>query len=671
MTDEQLYIDGQLVDINDGTNITLSIASNLFRDIAKMISNKTYTFRLPRTTKNARILQFVDNVSSASTFPYEYHKARYIRSGVELIADGQATILSASATDIEMCVAWGLYPAFSSLVNSDVTLNKLSDPTATITWNYPQSPDKYADIANRDYFYAALDFLYTELPSTWWNNMYDVAPNTTSTPDKSKLDYLPQNTMRPASSILNPSVRVSYILNLIRTLRNVDFHWSGDALATINNLIVPLITRKPSEASYPINFQVYVGHFAHAAESYTLTCQMQIRVSSPYLTPVSGTTTSFVVNTDIRVMFRMACRVLWDFDNLTPNRDGTYTFVGGFFALKIKHEDNTEDVYYNGENYFTRAKTIDASELDTLNDLYEYYYAKGVVELHTGDVITLQFSTDVRSPWGDRPIQGQRPPLFEGEANLDFSLVTDAELVQDGQQYPITDNLPEIKIVDFVRCLAAVTGTFPKQPKQGTTEQVTFVPIDALWNNMPNAKDWSGKLVAQRGENVPKKIEYNLAEWAQNNRYKWKECDDVAEGYGDGNLTIPNETLDVERDVINFPFAATEGNSIASYEAENNVINVRNTEPRLLTLFENENADAAGMFDLAMNDILGTKYAHLAATLRDINIITETFVLSDFELLNFDETIPVYLKQYGAYFAVLEIKSSKAGIAEVQMLKLN
>ena len=188
---------------------------------------------------------------------------------------------------------------------------------------------------------------------------------------------------------------------------------------------------------------------------------------------------------------------------------------------------------------------------------------------------------------------------------------------------------------------------------------------------MPNAKDWSGKLVAQRGENVPKKIEYNLAEWAQNNRYKWKECDDVAEGYGDGNLTIPNETLDVERDVINFPFAATEGNSIASYEAENNVINVRNTEPRLLTLFENENADAAGMFDLTMNDILGTKYAHLAATLRDINIITETFVLSDFELLNFDETIPVYLRQYGAYFAVLEIKSSKAGMAEVQMLKLN
>ena len=90
-----------------------------------------------------------------------------------------------------------------------------------------------------------------------------------------------------------------------------------------------------------------------------------------------------------------------------------------------------------------------------------------------------------------------------------------------------------------------------------------------------------------------------------------------------------------------------------------------------MTLYEDENGKAAGTFDMDMQEIIPVRYGDLAATLQDINIITETFVLSDFELLNFDETIPVYLRQYGAYFAVLEIKSSKAGIAEVQMLKLN
>ena len=90
-----------------------------------------------------------------------------------------------------------------------------------------------------------------------------------------------------------------------------------------------------------------------------------------------------------------------------------------------------------------------------------------------------------------------------------------------------------------------------------------------------------------------------------------------------------------------------------------------------MTLTENDEGKATGVFDLQMNDILAALYGNLANTLQNITIITETFVLSDFELLNFDETIPVYLRQYGAYFAVLEIKSSKAGIAEVQMLKLN
>jgi hypothetical protein len=611
-------------------------------------------------------------VSSASTFPYEYHKARYIRSGVELIADGQATILSASATDIEMCVVWGLMPQLSSLINDGTTLNQLIDNNATLTWHTLTSPETYASIANKDYFFAGMYFYYSTLPSEWWENIYSTAPDTTSEPQPDALDYMPNTQVRKYTNWLNPSVRVSYLLNLINSQCNVDFHWSGNALTRINNLIIPLTTRKPNESSYTTDFSMYYIGNGHSAGAYTNTLSLDITTGSPYINPTSGFgVNSFVVNSDISVMFFMSCLVRWNFNGLSQNNDGSYFFVGGFHQISIKHTDNTTDTYGCGHWRKGRPKGIKGSELKTIfgyKSLEEYEYAKGVVDLKQGDIITIQWSTEVRSPFGSQPlIHGQRPALTYSTATIWFSLITDAKVVTDGQQYPICHNLPDIKIVDFVRCLAAITGTFPMQPKQGTTEQVTFVPIDALWNNMPNAKDWSGKLVAQRNENVPKKLEWNMSEWAQNNWYRWKDDETITEGYGDGCLTIPNETLDMERDVVTFPFAATEGNVIPCYGGDG----TKDIEPRLVTLVEDESGYAAGVFDLQMDIILGSLYSQIAATLQDIHVITETFIISDWELLNFDETIPIYLRQYGAYFAVLEIKSSKAGIAEVQMLKLN
>jgi hypothetical protein len=677
MTDEQLYIDGQLVDINDGTNITLSIASNLFRDIAKMISNKTYTFRLPRTTKNARILQFVDNVSSESTYAYEYHKARYIRGGVELIADGQATILSATATDIEMCVVWGLFPQLSALANGNKTLADLTDDTATITWhdigtNYIAT---YNDALLLDYFYAALNFVYRDTAQEWWHNAYDIAPDTTTHADPSKLDYLPPEGSGNVSDIINPSVKISYLLQLIRQQMHVDFHWSGDALATINNLILPLTTRTPTAVSYPDNWRVhFIQNTPHAAGSYTLQIPANSIVSSPYITPTSGSSMTYVVQQDVSVMFKIAARIDWNFEDIIAQMRAKQnpTFVGGFVAVGVKHDGDDTPTYYRAGHYGQPFdKVISWDEINRFEQMSEFVYANGIVDLKQFDEISFIFSTAVVNAIGV-PMVGFRPKLEYCTCDVSFSVMDGSDVVPDGAEYPIMANVPNIKVVDMVRCLAAVTGTFPKQPQQGNTEQVTFVPINALWDNMSNAKDWSGKLVAQRGENVPKKIDYNLADWAQNNWYKWKDDDDVTEGYGDGNLQIDNETLDNERNVVEFPFAATQGITIPCNEWNNNgAYKVRKCEARIMTLTADDEGRATGVFDLQMNNILAARYGNLANTLQNITIITETFVLSDFELLNFDETIPVYLRQYGAYFAVLEIKSSKAGIAEVQMLKLN
>ena len=49
-----------------------------------------------------------------------------------------------------------------------------------------------------------------------------------------------------------------------------------------------------------------------------------------------------------------------------------------------------------------------------------------------------------------------------------------------GGYFPIIYNLPKIKVVDFVKFLAAVTGTFPLQMSENKV--VNFVPLSTIGN---------------------------------------------------------------------------------------------------------------------------------------------------------------------------------------------
>ena len=89
MADIRLYIDGELAVVGKGTDITLNIKSNLFRDITKMMSNTTGTIKLPKTVKNQRIFQHVDMVQGDG-FATELHNVQLYRNGLQLIANGQA-----------------------------------------------------------------------------------------------------------------------------------------------------------------------------------------------------------------------------------------------------------------------------------------------------------------------------------------------------------------------------------------------------------------------------------------------------------------------------------------------------------------------------------------------------------------------------------------------------
>ena len=51
MIRDELYINGDKVDVGD-TDISLNYKSNLLTDISKIVSNNSYTIKLPKTAKN-------------------------------------------------------------------------------------------------------------------------------------------------------------------------------------------------------------------------------------------------------------------------------------------------------------------------------------------------------------------------------------------------------------------------------------------------------------------------------------------------------------------------------------------------------------------------------------------------------------------------------------------
>ncbi|MEG1334703.1 MAG: hypothetical protein RSD11_13715, partial [Bacteroides sp.] len=118
MRDDMLFIDGELVDMDDNTKVTLNYKSNIFSDLSKIVSNNSYTIKLPGTVHNQRIFGHADLPASGSTYPRVFHKARYFRNGVEILSDALAVLISSGET-FDVALTWGNAAVFEPLVKSE------------------------------------------------------------------------------------------------------------------------------------------------------------------------------------------------------------------------------------------------------------------------------------------------------------------------------------------------------------------------------------------------------------------------------------------------------------------------------------------------------------------------------------------------------------------------
>lgn len=491
---------------------------------------------------------------------------------------------------------------------------------------------------------------------------------------------------------IQPVVTVQYIIDLITAQTGVAFGWSNRAKETIKGLAVPLITRKADAQTVVGSLE---GTFFQTESLGILDFQLTSLSEVFDGLEIGHRYSQLNVKIACTMIFDVQMNWSWDASNARPNgyvgssyegsteHNGVYNYKPCYVEIKVvsKHTSDQEESEYT--KTYIAGKEIDEDNASSIRYITDYdsdkvngrfihlAVGRGEIELKEGDIVTFEFKN-----YGKGVLRGLRG--YNGHISASIS---QSDEVPYGGNFPIGKNLPDIKVTDFLKCICILTSTFPSQRFIGET--LTFADIVNLWEDKTQAVDWTKKLIPSEASNHPRQTDFSVEDYCQHNIYKWKEDDTVYQQH-DADMTIANKTLEYTQDVCTLPFAATDGNRIPIYEYESKQFTFGSTtittqvatkykacKDRIVNLTKNDAGYAELAFNIDLQSIFDSKLEKLRKTVANPHQITERFNLSDLEILNFDETKPVYLAQYGAYFAVLEVKTTSSGYSEVTMIELN
>ena len=171
---EELYINGEAVDLKPDAATTLNYKSNLLGDISKITSSNSQTIQCPKTTRNRKIFDNPGAPAYVSDKRYNRYSARLVRNGIEVVRVGYAVLLSSSET-YEIALYWGVMANFQTWVDKAAKLNELTG-TEALTWNANTTATTLSQMKSTGYGFAKYDCgvsnasLANFHPSatTWW-----------------------------------------------------------------------------------------------------------------------------------------------------------------------------------------------------------------------------------------------------------------------------------------------------------------------------------------------------------------------------------------------------------------------------------------------------------------------------------------------------------------------
>lgn len=600
----ELIIEGQHVDLAPDTDITLEYVSNILSDPGKISLSHSYTVKLPKTARNARILDDPGRPGYDSSLARRFLTAQYFRNGIDLIGQAQAYLVSISADSYEVVLVWSRVPGLKEW--NDAKL-KLPDLTGLPTLQWKGAA--YATAGTTD------GCFFARYVSGAWNNAPNIAPH-------------PSVTLYELTTRIFKNAGVPYEIGDRLT----------DTLQSHALLVAP--SHKPS-----LTMELDAGAQASSLKWIT--------------TSGSGSYWWF-----------QGWQTGWDAPG-DGSLETTRTIQRGpseelRFYLNLKIAGATPDLYFSlehgGDSYIlSPSRTTDGGYLmDTVVDLNSDLRMDEESDYFSIKIMGLSdngtYSFSAYDPL--RPM---------------FALIRPHETIQAEHQnlFPISDNLPNIGQMDFIK---AVLGLFGALMWTANGTLVLERYDDIL--HKEQAVDWTHKVDMREGI---QDFQYLLSDFAQKNLIKY-EPDVTLPVSPDITLEMEDPTADESKELLKLPFAASIRDQAIHYRCtdawdDNGQYYVEvediDIKPRIFGF--TYDGQTRG---LRFPDSLSGKWATSAyletyqSLIRTPVQISVNIRLHELDLAQLDTTRPVYLGQYGRYYAILKIQTSKTDLCKVELLQL-
>lgn len=645
----ELYINGSLCDLNGNESITIDYAMFSIDDISRRKGSRSYTFTIPKTTRNRQILEVSEEVNNLTQIPYTKLTARLLDNGVDL------GIKFAELTSVKDGYSINLYG--NSISFFDLIKNK-----------------KLIELDMSDYNHV---YNFTNVVASKDNTDGYIYPIINYGADESVMGNIERKCQM---GYLLPAFYLDTLLERIVT--EAGYGYENKMLAIddyVNNpIVLPSVDIRKGN-KYNAKFEI--GNDAQCVPNYYGAVNIMSIDSivtydgSYYSLPYPsffrwGSVYSY--GNGIQIIDNFSCKITFTItvNNSDTNSHPLHLYLSGDTSFHSGAIQIGSVICVAGTHTYTITATLDNSNVQWGGSYYT----------------TPKLFFPIGSPF----------LTVQSGGTVEITEADEQSLIYLNGTVVVSSLLPDFKQSDIIRNYCQMFGLIPIVDE--ITKTVTFERFNKISENVNNALDWSDKLDLT---NEPE-IKFLVDEYGQNNYFKWLQDGDEQQPIGtNGNIVISNENLEKEKDIVKLDFASTFNDlmllnipvpRIGLFEQQ---LYKKDKKPRMLILYRKSPSDfddasdfvyfqgldtytLSGLDLIPLCRFIDTDFTYnlgfgnnLLQYYRAINDVLDRYRnvnclirLNASDINKLDFTKPIYIKYFNSYFYLNLIQGYKAGANE-------